>query len=138
MSDYYKKRMKELGLLEEDSSDSKGSKPSKTTQKTSSTPKKKSSNYYENRMKELGIKKDSDEVDDSYIKSFLNDVDKYLKSSQGNYKDMDYSNSRELYESNRETADDLSKRSDIINGWLKKNKDTIDSKTYNNIKSYID
>ena len=138
MSNYYKKRMKELGLLEEESSNSSSSKSSKTSQKVSSTPKQKSSNYYSKRMKELGIEKDNDVVDKSYINKFLSDADKYLKSTQSNYEGMDYSNSKSVYESNRKTADDLSKRSSAISDYLKKNKDSFGPEEYDSIMSYID
>ena len=136
MSDYFKKRMEELGLSKTGQSSSTAS-SSKTNTTGSQTKSSGSSDYFTKRIKELGL--DRSEVNDDYINSFIHEASSFLKSAQtgyGNWKA--YSISPSIYASQKKTAEDLSHRSFQIRQYMQKNKDSMDSEAYESLKNVLD
>ena len=106
MSDYFKKRMEELGLSDSGKSSSNGK---TSTVKSESGNQTGSSDYFAKRIKELG--QDKNGVNDDYVSSFLNDAKKYVDEGTGLNSRLGVGTSSDIYKSRKETADDLRSRS---------------------------
>jgi hypothetical protein len=92
-----------------------------------------SSSYYAIRTKHgLG-----DEVDEDYINSYIRDFNSYASSSQKDYDGLNYKTARNYSEKYRKANDDLAYRANNIRSYLQANKDNIDSKTYEELQSYL-
>lgn len=92
-----------------------------------------SSSYYALRVKH-GL---NDEVDEEYINSYIRDFNSYANSSQKDYNGLSYKTARNYSQKYREASDDLAHRANNIKGYLQTNKDSIDSKTYGELQSYL-
>ena len=72
---------------------------------------------------------DTDSVDENYIKTFLSDTNSFF--SGVNDKSIDFITAKS-------TLGDLGTKYDTIQGWLYKNKSTLDAEAYSNLSSTFD
>ena len=79
----------------------------------------------------------SSQVNESYIRSFMDDVKRFTESSQKSYDSMGYLTASSDYDSRKKIADNLTERSRFISKYLDEHKDSLDEDTYSSFKSYL-
>lgn len=125
MSDYFKKRMEELGLSNTEDSSNKKTNSSNSTNTNS--------NYFSERMKALGLdSSSSSKVDDSYINSFVKDAQSHFdtKNLTGDISTA--------YDSWKKRDKELRERESAIRDYLANNKSSMTEESYNSLKSFLD
>lgn len=88
------------------------------------------------KRRQLGL--DENKVDENYINSFLKDSKLYRTSYDSDVSRLGYGNSSEIYDSRKQTGQDLSQRSYEIRKYLQDNKDTLPEEYYNEFMTYLD
>ena len=77
-------------------------------------------------------------VDESYIDSFVQKSQDYIKSSVDDSKELNYNNSSSKYSGRQSDWSNLQTQAQAIRAFYNSNKDKMDEETYNSMMSYID
>lgn len=91
--------------------------------------------YFAQRRSALGITNRT--IDSNYIGKFIADANKFSRDGVSANVRMGYSTSKNIYNERKSQADELRSRSFAIDRFLDQNKDSIDQKTYEDLKGYI-
>ena len=87
---------------------------------------------------ETGKKENDPYVDAVYIDLFRQDANRYINSMQREYESMDKDNAASVYQTRKQTGEDLRKRSSAVRQYLEKNKADLDPDAYQGFISYLD
>ena len=95
---------------------------------------------YNERMSQRKAKysDNQDEIDASFIDSFLSDARKYTIEGTSLNARLGVDTSSSIYAGRKETAEDLRSRSWAISRYLEKNKDSVPEEYYTALKGYLD
>lgn len=92
--------------------------------------------YVTKRLSQLGL--DRKEVNDDFVISFINDSRRYADEGANLNSRIGVGTSSSIYNSRKETAEDLRSRSWAISRYLEQNKESIPEENYAALKSYLD
>ena len=118
------------------SESAKGSESGKKQQVSTAAPA--GSSKYDERIASRSAKYSDKAVDDSFINTFISDSKKHMDSHESDRAKMGIQTGSSIYESRKKAAADLRKRSFAISRYLDENKDSMDSESYESLKSYLD
>ena len=82
--------------------------------------------------------RNSQDVDETFINTFLSDANRFLSSAADDYKKVGWGNASSTYQSRNSTWEDLSSRFTKVRGWLLTNKDKLDADTYSSLSETLD
>ena len=82
--------------------------------------------------------RNSRDVDETFINTFLSDANSFLSSAADEYNKVGWGNASSTYKSRNSTWEDLSSRFTKVRGWLLTNKDKLDADTYNSLSETLD
>ena len=114
----------------------KGSESGKKQQVSTAAPA--GSSKYDERLVSRSAKYSDKAVDDSFINTFISDSKKHMDSQESDRAKMGIQTGSSIYESRKKAAADLRKRSFAISRYLDEHKDSMDSESYESLKSYLD
>jgi len=77
-------------------------------------------------------------VDSDYINTFLKDSEKFISSSQDDYKNINYKTAESIYKAKKDKNSDLKFRANTIKAYLNANRDNIDSSYSEGLMKYLD
>ena len=92
--------------------------------------------YVTKRLSQLGL--DRKEVNDDFVSSFINDSSRYANEGASLNSRIGVGTSSSIYNSRKETAEDLRSRSWAISRYLEQNKESIPEEYYASLRSYLD
>jgi hypothetical protein len=98
----------------------------------------KPTNSYEEIRKRYGLtSSELDVVDSDYINTFISDANSFLGSAENDYNSVGWGNAFKTYLNRDESWNDLSSRANLVRKWLDKNKNKLDTKTYDELSKSI-
>ena len=114
----------------------KGSESGKKQQVSTAAPA--GNSKYDERIASRSAKYSDKAVDDSFINTFISDSKKHMDSHESDRAKMGIQTGSSIYESRKKAAADLRQRSFAISRYLDEHKDSMDSESYESLKSYLD
>ncbi len=97
-----------------------------------------SDSKYLTRRKERDAMYPKSNLDDTYISNFLRDAQSFLSGAASAYNSISGDNKSSIYQSKKQTSDDLRVRSSNIRRYLEKNKDAVGAEGYSSLISQLD
>ena len=144
MSDYWKKRMEELGLGNTSSSNSneatQNSGASNSSSQTTTQPTSNNGSYWSDRIKALGIEIDIPDVDENYINQFMQDTNNFFSQSQTDWDAMSWGSATDWDSKNtrKDTWRDLTYRMGKIREYAEAYRYDMGEDAYTQLTSYLD
>ena len=77
-------------------------------------------------------------IDQSYIDSFVSDVNRYFNLAQTEYESMKVGNASVVHHRMDSRYQGMTSKANKIRRWLNANKDSIDAETFSNLTGYLD